>query len=746
MGWRLTRHWGDGTPDSRMEVWFDGAVNLLTEASDGTLLVAGAFTLADGIPSRGLAQLIPPAARPGIRWHAGTTGFSLGERAAQARIPVWREAGLETEREISVTLPASPALADDAPTTAVLRFEAGARMGWVTVPLRNRTEAGPDTTLELTLPEAELTPGAAAGVRFTVYRDEQTFGFSQPTVVLDEPVMPPFSPTEALGNPRVVVRRLSGLAFAGSTLARFAGGTVRSRIDLFPDFLPYQGDFDFHAGIGDIPAPFLPWETIFALPVGPYDDALLQGDRTALFTLDGPGPQAGQKMTVVVRDNDVWQPANVRGRFESYQSLPGVPFLFRSTGILDGRAYTQSRITAPDGRTQSGEIFQRSGDSMIYYGQGPGGTHYFFEYAFINSLAPVPRLVRHLADGRPDLSFSPVRFIPGPRNGGRTVPVATAPNGFIVVLTGDEGINVSGPFSVARIIRRFGNDGVPHPRYAAQVYVPAMSGGGQGQEAILLPHSDGSLLVVARGAFSTNALQRDVIRFTPAGAQDHAFRSVISFEASLLAKIDQAVLDPSGRCLLAGRFIRVDGVPRPGFARLTTAGRVDMTFAPDFLAGYPGRTLTSVGNFPGGRSLVVLGSPARSTLLVLNDSGSPDPMLPPVEFDGWVGSAKSLPGSTVVATGEIHTVQGQTRHNEVWFDSSFHLLGEVPLALRLRSVGLTTTELTVDARAAGTVGTERGSLDGFWEPIGEVNAQIGSNSVVILTPSGERGFLRANRR
>ncbi len=748
MGWRLSRHWGDGTLDARMEVWFDGAITLLSEAADGTLLLTGAFTLADGVPAAGIAQLLPPPPKPGIRWHAGT-GFTIGERARHARIPAWRETGLEAA-EIEITLPPSAALASGTPSTLPLRFDSGSRVGWLTVPLRDQTEAGPDISIELNLPAAVLTPGTPAAVSLKVFRDEQTFGFAQGTFVIDETVPPPFSSFEAQNRPHLAVRRLTGVGFAGSTVARFAGGTVNPQIAPYPTDALYAGPFDFFASSGDIPLGFPAGVSAQPLLLGPYDDGLSQGDRVARFTLDGPGPSAGLEATIVVRDNDLNGPAGVPGRFEGYQTPGDFPYLFSNQGAIDGRTPRPARINAPDGAPLSGPVVQRSGDTMLYIGPGPAGSHYFQESTrFFPGSGQQIRLVRHLADGSPDLAFNPISFPSSVFVSGRTAPTVMGQDGSLYVLTRENGAALPiGPSLFARILRKYGNDGVPVPGYAPQVYLPTSSGSSfvQGDEAILLPNPDGSLLAVAGGALSTNGIWKDVIRFLPSGANDLSYRTRLTLDSIFASRINYALLDPTGRCVLIGQFNRVDGIPRPGFARLTSTGRIDEGFDPRFLANYPGQIPVSLRNFPGGRLLLTLSSQARSTVLVLDDSANPDPAVAPVEFDGWVASVSPASIGALVVAGDFHKVLGQTRHNEAWFDTNFRLLGTVPLALRFTDINPTTTQLTLDARAAGTVTVQRGNLDGRWEPAGETPVLPGANSITIPTPSGDRWFLRAIRR
>lgn len=386
---------------------------------------------------------------------------------------------------------------------------------------------------------------------------------------------------------------------------------------------------------------------------------------------------------------------------------------------------------------------------MLYIGPGPAGSHYFQESTrFFPGSGQTIRLVRHLADGSPDLAFNPINFPADFRTFARTAPTVMGQDGSMFVLTRDSGATIPiGPSTYARILRKYGNDALAVPGYAAQLYVPGARSSGfiQGDEAILLPYPDGSVLAISGGAQSTNGIRKDLIRFLPSGAMDLSYRARLTLD-SVVARISYAVLDPADRCVLVGQFNRVDGVPRPGFARLTSTGRIDEGFDPRFLTNYPGQTPVSLYNLPGDRILIALASQAGSTVLVLDSTGNPDPARMPIGFDGWVSGAIPTSGGAIVVTGDFHTVQGQTRRNEAWFDTNLRPLGTAPLALRFNDISPTSTQLTLDARATGTVTIERGNLDGAWQPVGETPVLPGTNSITIPTPSGDRWFLRAIRR
>jgi len=169
----------------------------------------------------------------------------------------------------------------------------------------------------------------------------------------------------------------------------------------------------------------------------------------------------------------------------------GFPYLFNNQGTLDGRTSRAARITAPDGAPLSGPVVQRSGDTLLYIGPGPSGSHYFQESTrFFPGSGQQIRLVRHLADGSPDPAFNPISFPSGFFVSARTGPTVMGQDRSMFVLTRESGAALPiGPSIYARILRKYGNDGVPVPGYKPEIYTRPATGSSVivADEAILLP-------------------------------------------------------------------------------------------------------------------------------------------------------------------------------------------------------------------------------------------------------------------
>jgi hypothetical protein len=740
--WKLTRHWGDGSPDGRMETWFDGPVSAVAEAPDGTVLVSGSFQRVDGWSRNGLVQLLAPEPLAGIRWHAGSAGFAAGERWPQVRIPAWRESNLEVPMEVEVEVPASPAIVGGVPFTAPLRFEAGARVGWVSVPVLDRGEAGEDAECVLVLPESVGMPGASRVVGLTVFRDEQEYGFDAAQVEVAEFHDPPMTAAEALRMPHLTVRRFHGAGYAGSVVVRFVGGTVKALTGQPYVFPSYPVGKDFLVVKEEVLLSFSPGVADAPVVVGPLDDGLSQGDREALFRLEGAVRAGLGEARLVVRDNDLRRPSEVLSFSQGYAPARGGFRLLRHPGFLDGRQYVPGRVTGPDGAVVTGPLALPSSSLVAYVGPGPNGTHYVLDLGTPGFSSSSQYLMRFLSNGEVDPAWARVSY----RGLGLTMSVSSAmwDDGSFAVLTPLQRGEIYGSFQRPQLIELRAGSGQVIPSY--QGYVGS-SITAQGIAApLMVPEPGGGLLLAGQWLLATNGVGRAVVRLDAAGATDPLYRVQLSQDGGGSSSILQARLDGKGRLLLAGSFERVDGVGRIGFARLLPTGRVDMGFAPGLPQDVRGWKVEGIVPLLQGGVFVVVGDGIRSKGLLLREDGSMDATRPVIAFDRRVYGAGGLPDGSLVVWGDFHFLNGQERHGSAWLTSGLELLGDAPLGVRLDEVREASVRLTVDARAAGFVEVEQGQLDGRWERIGGAMVGVGTNQLELPVPPGPMWFLRAVRR
>ena len=120
--------------------------------------------------------------------------------------------------------------------------------------------------------------------------------------------------------------------------------------------------------------------------------------------------------------------------------------------------------------------------------------------------------------------------------------------------------------------------------------------------------SDGKVLVVATDNVSSTA-PADAIATTPSVVRLNADGSVdASFSAVTITNgivFGPPVVDSSGRIYLAGSFTQLNGVARPGVARLTSTGALDSTFPTGLPAGFNFTQIRAVALQSGDRPVFV---------------------------------------------------------------------------------------------------------------------------------------------
>lgn len=206
--------------------------------------------------------------------------------------------------------------------------------------------------------------------------------------------------------------------------------------------------------------------------------------------------------------------------------------------------------------------------------EGAGGKVFVaMGRAFENTLRPVIRL---LPDGSPDTGFN---FPSGLSLGAGAV--APTPNGGVVFT----GYNRS----VGLIVRRLLESGAVDPSFQT---VNLFAGGSDVSRLLIDPQGrillTGGLQPVAGVHFFSN-----LVRLLPDGSLDAGFTPNFNGQTT------EAVIDASGRYVVAGLFTQVDGNPRGGLVRLRENGVVDPDFNPPDL----GQVL-SVFLVAGGKLLV----------------------------------------------------------------------------------------------------------------------------------------------
>jgi len=131
--------------------------------------------------------------------------------------------------------------------------------------------------------------------------------------------------------------------------------------------------------------------------------------------------------------------------------------------------------------------------------------------------------------------------------------------------------------------------------------------------------------------------------------------------------VNAIVVQPDGKILIAGNFIKYRGVTRKGIARVNSDGTLDTTFVPQ-TADWNGHTvnamvLQSDGKIIIGGSFPTYSTASRNGIARIYANGTLDTTFNPgTGFDGNVLSLALLPGNKVLAGGDFTTFNGSTRN------------------------------------------------------------------------------------
>lgn len=159
----------------------------------------------------------------------------------------------------------------------------------------------------------------------------------------------------------------------------------------------------------------------------------------------------------------------------------------------------------------------------------------------------------------------------------------------------------------------------------------------------------GQLLVGGSFRYYNGFPNSGVARINPDGTVDHGFEARLMGGSpySPSVQVLQVVVQGDGRILALGQFSQVDGIPRPGLARLLPDGSLDAGFDPGAGAEGANVFVHAIAVQPDGKVLVAgsfttFNGVARQSLVRLNADGSVD-----TEFDTGTGFGYPSPGSSV---------------------------------------------------------------------------------------------------
>jgi uncharacterized delta-60 repeat protein len=177
--------------------------------------------------------------------------------------------------------------------------------------------------------------------------------------------------------------------------------------------------------------------------------------------------------------------------------------------------------------------------------------------------------------------------------------------------------------------------------------------------------------------------------------------------AAASGAVHRFALQPDGRILVAGRFLRVNNISSPRIARLLPDGRLDTSFH----SPVPNAAVKDVLPLPDGRILIAglftkLGSANRRFLAVLLENGTPDPM-----FHFGSGPDDTLGNEITYGFGDEATGQALALHADgsLWVAGAFQKFNGLPAPnlVQLR-FGVSPPRLTVEQSLLTIHGTPGG--------------------------------------
>lgn len=314
----------------------------------------------------------------------------------------------------------------------------------------------------------------------------------------------------------------------------------------------------------------------------------------------------------------------IGGDFDNFGTLPRAAVtVLRANGLVDAAFDPGSGVNSPssidapspgriDDLSRPGS--KRSVQAGTFAPDGKivlGGN--FLHYDNV----PVTHLVRLNADGSLDLTFRPDPVIPVDSQ--VIFPNIPAPGGSTTIetTTNVESVLVAADLSVYVAYRVFRK---------TTVVIPSPSS-----------------TTVTEEIFS------DFIHFERDGALDPLFRVVIDGNIPLIYR---AGIQPDGKLLISGRFINVNGFPRPGIARLNADGTIDGSFSPT--TGVLPELIYNFVRQPDGKFIVVgdfssFDSALRRRIARIFPDGTVDPTYDP----GFAANGAIRQVAVVPSTGKV---------------------------------------------------------------------------------------------
>jgi uncharacterized delta-60 repeat protein len=752
-GSELRRLRADGSSEPGDYASFDGGVSSVAVLPDGSVVVGGSFTTANGQSRQRIAKIRfaePPATA--VRWHGSRFGGE--EDRGPIRVPVVRRGNLDSVTTVSfATRPVDATAGKDYESASgTVTFTPGERVKLVGLTPLPDEEFEADETFEVVLTgDAVDSTGTIATV--VLQSDESKVRFATDQTVAVEG-----------GTVRyLTVEREGGLAYPARVNLERAGTATRQigGISAGVDYWDFGGaQFEFPPGQSSYS---------FFVDFTSHDDVLFEGTETVIYRLHVP-PGAAHPLgiepdfaehTVRLHDND-----RADGPGEIMDIAASA---FPRAG---GGVWLQSGLQRPPEFVPGPVALQDDGSPDPTFVADPVSLGILLRSLDDNRTVVkryegssdnlTSRISRLAPGGEPDPTFTPMTF-PDPQTAANDYKLqnyfAVADDGGFAAVTWEPGSQPTAKATRGIVVRRYGPAGGPAASWTNRDLMGSGYFSPVGITMVLpLPTAtfldSGAALVLGRlqfrwqtnsGTFVVQYPVRPLARLTADGLADPDF----FVELSEAGRIHQVVALPGDHCLIIGDFYSVNGALRPGLARLLPDGSVDPTFQPELPPGYPKRNeLSGLATGPGGHVWLCLKLGEDDyRIRVLDTAGKLVPGFVSPQFNGPMWSIAPLTDGRVVVSGNFDLIGGVPRARYAWLDATGKVLPAAPLTLNLlppQAPG--TPRVRIGMRFTGPVTLETSSDLQSWLPVKTIEGVPGEmDTEVPGFGDGMGGFYRVRR-
>ncbi len=301
-----------------------------------------------------------------------------------------------------------------------------------------------------------------------------------------------------------------------------------------------------------------PDDWVRSVAVQPDGRILIAGD----FTHVGGEPRPGLARLRADGSLDRSFQPTVTGPVRRVRPAPDGSLLLAGYYTNASRTWPGVARLRPDGTFDEGFVLPAVQPAGVGFGQlhPAGGGRFWVTGGFTNQGGqPVAGLARLLGDGSVDPTFRPP-FEPGQR----VSEILPLPDGRLWVAGSFTNLGGVRGFRLARLQA----DGAVDASFQSPL-------GPENSVSQLQLLTDGRVLARWSGALGGELFPRRLVRLLPEGALDPAYPPTFQWGKAFSAGLILTRAAPDGSAWVAGTFVALNGLPRPGLARLLPEGTAD---------------------------------------------------------------------------------------------------------------------------------------------------------------------------